>query len=114
MNVRISLPVATLVALLVAIPTTSHGAPGGQAYPTAGSPSATAPTAAEAARLAAAAADMAQRAAKLAAEAQQSADSSSAWHTRGAADRRPAQNTSAVYPTTAAPAGHAGPKCRAE
>jgi len=101
MNHRTSLPVATLVALFVALPTTLQGAPGGQSSLPAGSPSATAPSAAEAARLAAAAADMAQRAAKLAAEAQQSGESSSAWRRRGESQGEPAHNAPAAYPTTA-------------
>jgi hypothetical protein len=104
MNDRTSLRLATLVALLVAIPTTTHGAPGGQAYPPTGVPTAHAPTAAEAARLAAAAADMAQRAAQLATEAQKSTDSSSAWRSRGETQRQAAPSSTAAYPMTAAPA----------
>lgn len=114
MNVRISLPVATLVALLVAIPTTLQGAPGGQASGPAGRPAAgttaNAPTAAEAARLAAAAADMAQRAAKLAEQAQNSADSSSTWRRRGETQQQPAPSAPAAYPTTSTP----GPSAPAE
>jgi hypothetical protein len=102
MNDRTYLQLATLVALLVAVPTTIQAAPGGQTSAPAGGTSAHTPTAAEAARLAAAAADMAQRAAKLAAEAQRSADSSSAWHARGAATSQPAARPTAPYPVTAA------------
>lgn len=112
MNVRISLPVATLVALLVATPTTLQGAPGGQASAPAGGPTAgvaaNAPTAAEAARLAAAAADMAQRAARLAEQAQKSDDSSSTtWRRRGETQQQPAPSAPAAYPTTSTPGSSA-------
>jgi hypothetical protein len=105
MNDRSRVRLATLVALLVAVPTTMQGAPGGQAFAPSGAPTASAPTAAEAARLAAAAADMAQRAAQIASAAEQSSNSSAstAWRRRGEAERPAAQ----VFAPANAAAAHA-------